>query len=501
VKPSGNVYCFQAVDELNIKTKSWKCVGSSGGAAAALTARLTQGLADGRAVQAKVRPAAAQVRTRSDALLSSDIIVLQDPLNLSGRMLTEFDHVRSGLRADERPSGGIHSVNTNLSGDMARALKHLDTDTARAAFDAGGGGRAAQAERMLAAAKQAAAPAVAVAPSGVVGLDAPLFSFKPGTHTWNSDVGAAAGGAVQAAAAPAAPGAARPPSAPEARPSAARAGVVSGSTTAVMRSNGACAASFTSSAAAVVTRNEAAAPAPSEVRATRKAYVALHTSKGDLNLELHADLVPRACQNFLLLAARGFYDGVAFHRSIRNFMLQGGDPSGSGRGGESAWGRPFADEFVQSLSHSGRGVVAMANAGAHSNGSQFFILYKSAPHLDKKHTVFGRVVGGMDTTLSALERVPTDADDRPTEEIRIESITVFDDPFGAQRSGACIGFSVCCVTDTLRLQPTRSQPPPASRKQRSLLKRRRGVSGGLTPRAHATASYRSMAASASSCRR
>jgi peptidyl-prolyl cis-trans isomerase-like protein 2 len=166
----------------------------------------------------------------------------------------------------------------------------------------------------------------------------------------------------------------------------------------------------------------------------------------------------------LLLAARGFYDGVAFHRSIRNFMLQGGDPSGTGRGGESAWGRPFADEFVQSLSHSGRGVVAMANAGAHSNGSQFYILYKSAPHLDKKHTVFGRVVGGMDTTLSALERVPTDADDRPTEEIRIKSITVFDDPFGAH-CGACIGFSVCCITDTLWRLAADPEPAPAGKQE------------------------------------
>ena len=336
----------------------------------------------------------------------------------------------------------MHSLNTNLSGDMARALKHLDTDTARAAFDAGGGGRAAQAERMLAAAKQAAAPAPEAAPTGVVGLAAPLVSFKPGTHTWNSDVGSV-GAAQPAAAAPVAPGAARPPAAPEARPSAARAGVV-GATAASMRSNGACAASFTSSAATIATRNEAAAPAAAEARASRKAYVALHTSKGDLNLELHADLVPRTCQNFLLLAARGFYDGVAFHRSIKNFCLQGGDPSGTGRGGESAWGRPFADEFVQSLSHSGRGVVSMANAGPHSNGSQFFILYKSAPHLDKKHTVFGRVVGGMDTTLSALERVPTDADDRPTEEIRIESCTVFDDPFGAARAGAHHASHVSC---------------------------------------------------------
>jgi peptidyl-prolyl cis-trans isomerase-like protein 2 len=298
---------------------------------------------------------------------------------------------------------------------------------------------------MLAAAKQAASAATAAPePTGVIGLDAPLASFKPGTHTWNTDAppaakkdaAAAARTASRAAAAAQAPapGAARPPAAPEARPSAARAGMA-GSATASMRSNGACAASFTSSAMTPVSRNEAAAPAHVEKRVSRKAYVALHTSHGDLNIELHADLVPRACENFLLLAARGFYDGVAFHRSIRNFMVQGGDPSGSGSGGASAWGRPFADEFTPKLSHSGRGVVAMANAGPHSNTSQFFILYKSAPHLDNKHTVFGRVVGGADTTLSAIERVPTDAEDRPRERICITGVTVHDDPFldaGAQ---------------------------------------------------------------------
>jgi peptidyl-prolyl cis-trans isomerase-like protein 2 len=196
-----------------------------------------------------------------------------------------------------------------------------------------------------------------------------------------------------------------------------------------MRSNGMCAASFTSSAMAPVTRNEAATAAPTVRKVTRKAYVALHTSHGDLNLELHADLVPRACENFLLLAARGFYDGVAFHRSIRNFMIQGGDPTGTGTGGQSAWGRPFVDEFIHALSHDGRGVVAMANSGPHSNGSQFFVLFKSAPHLDNKHTVFGRVVGGVETTLSAMERVPTDKDDRPLQPIRITGVTVFDDPF------------------------------------------------------------------------
>lgn len=93
-------------------------------------------------------------------------------------------------------------------------------------------------------------------------------------------------------------------------------------------------------------------------------------------------------------------------------MIQGGDPTGSGKGGESIWGKPFKDEVNSKLLHSGRGVVSMANSGAHTNGSQFFILYKSATHLNFKHTVFGGVVGGL-PTLSVMEKVPVDDDDRP----------------------------------------------------------------------------------------
>lgn len=96
----------------------------------------------------------------------------------------------------------------------------------------------------------------------------------------------------------------------------------------------------------------------------------------------------------------------------RNFMIQGGDPTGTGKGGQSIWGKPFKDELNSKLLHSGRGVVSMANSGPHTNGSQFFILYKSANHLNFKHTVFGGVVGGM-TTLAAMEKVPVDDDDRP----------------------------------------------------------------------------------------
>lgn len=105
-------------------------------------------------------------------------------------------------------------------------------------------------------------------------------------------------------------------------------------------------------------------------------------------------------------------DLIGFLYSCRNFMIQGGDPTGTGRGGQSIWGKPFKDELNSKLLHSGRGVVSMANSGPHTNGSQFFILYKSANHLNFKHTVFGGVVGGL-ITLSAMEKVPVDDDDRP----------------------------------------------------------------------------------------
>lgn len=112
----------------------------------------------------------------------------------------------------------------------------------------------------------------------------------------------------------------------------------------------------------------------------------------------------------------------------QNFMIQGGDPTGTGRGGQSIWGRPFLDEFNQKLTHGGRGVLSMANSGKNSNKAQFFILYKSAHHLDYKHTVFGQVVGGLDT-LAAMEKVPTDSADTPAEPIRITGVEIFVDPY------------------------------------------------------------------------
>nr|XP_020765055.1 peptidyl-prolyl cis-trans isomerase-like 2 [Odocoileus virginianus texanus] len=197
-------------------------------------------------------------------------------------------------------------------------------------------------------------------------------------------------------------------------------------------STGRVSASFTSTAMVPETTHEAAAIDEDELRyqfVKKKGYVRLHTSLGDLNLELHCDLTPKTCENFIKLCKKQYYDGTVFHRSIRNFVIQGGDPTGTGTGGESCWGKPFRDEFRPNLSHTGRGVLSMANSGPNTNKSQFFITFRSCAYLDKKHTIFGRVVGGFDT-LTAMENVESDPKtDRPKEEIRIDSTVVFVDPY------------------------------------------------------------------------
>jgi cyclophilin family peptidyl-prolyl cis-trans isomerase len=138
-----------------------------------------------------------------------------------------------------------------------------------------------------------------------------------------------------------------------------------------------------------------------------KRYTAtIATDSGDIVVELFADKAPQTVNNFVFLAREGFYDGVTFHRVIPGFMAQGGDPTGSGRGGP---GYRFEDEFHADLRHDGPGVLSMANAGPGTNGSQFFITHGPTPHLDDRHTVFGRVVEGMDVVLDIPERDPMKA--------------------------------------------------------------------------------------------
>ncbi len=158
--------------------------------------------------------------------------------------------------------------------------------------------------------------------------------------------------------------------------------------------------------------------APPLVIDPAKRYTArLVTPIGDIVAELYAEKAPRTVNNFVFLAREGYYDGVTFHRVIKGFMAQGGDPTGTGRGGP---GYTFADEFDPSLRHDGPGVLSMANAGPGTNGSQFFITHAPTPHLDDRHTVFGRVVEGFDVVLAIPERDPTTAREPGLAVTRIE---------------------------------------------------------------------------------
>jgi cyclophilin family peptidyl-prolyl cis-trans isomerase len=147
----------------------------------------------------------------------------------------------------------------------------------------------------------------------------------------------------------------------------------------------------------------------------------LHTNHGPIELELHDDDAPKTVENFRKLAGDGFYDGVIFHRVIPDFMIQGGDPTGTGMGGP---GYTFEDEFNDHKVE--RGALAMANAGPNTNGSQFFVVTAEAtPWLDGKHTVFGRVTSGMDV-VDTISQVDTDANDKPREAVLIERVELVD---------------------------------------------------------------------------
>lgn len=139
---------------------------------------------------------------------------------------------------------------------------------------------------------------------------------------------------------------------------------------------------------------------------------------GEIVIELYWDHAPNTCRNFAELARRGYYDNTIFHRIIDDFMIQGGDPTGTGRGGTSIYGKSFADEIHPDLKHTGAGILSMANSGPNTNGSQFFITLAPTPHLDRKHAIFGRVYSGL-ITVQRIGRVPTGKNDRPTEDVKI----------------------------------------------------------------------------------
>ncbi|PVD31595.1 hypothetical protein C0Q70_07010 [Pomacea canaliculata] len=305
VKQTGNVYCYEAVEQLNLKTGSFRDL-----------------LTD-------------------EPFTRKDIITIQDPLNLEKFNIQSFYHIRKNLKlldeeeeqAKKDPRYRLRLINN----EAKSALEELERE------------------------------------------------YKPSPYLGIKE---------------------------EKAPKADKFNAASYST-------GRVAASFTSTTIAPETQHEAV---------KKKGYVRLVTNLGPLNVELHCDMVPRTCENFIKLCNSGYYDGTIFHRSIRNFIIQGGDPTGTGKGGESAWGEPFKDELKPNLTHAGRGVLSMANSGPNTNKSQFFFTFRSAKHLDGKHAVFGRLVGGMET-LDKMEHVEVDKNDRPKEEIQIQNCTVFVNPY------------------------------------------------------------------------
>ncbi|KAH6841101.1 hypothetical protein B0I37DRAFT_347678 [Chaetomium sp. MPI-CAGE-AT-0009] len=312
-----------------------------------------------------------------------DIITLQDPQNAASRDLSQFKYLQEGQdalltkeQADQREQGGINIDALGRIGDKVLRAKEA-VERARQARASGGD----------------------------VNRTTKALSTTAKTSTPTS----------------------RAPSILEKKlaPNAAA------------YTTGLAAASFTSTGLTPSTSGERAVLSDEEWmlhprRIKHKGYARLDTNLGPLTLELHTDTAPKAVWNFLRLAQRGYYRGVTFHRNIRNFMIQGGDPTGTGRGGQSIWGKTFADELEGPHIHDSRGVLSMANKGRNTNSSQFFITYRPAKHLDRKHTVFGRVVdGATDPTLDALERVPVadDGSNRPLEDLRIEDVVVLIDPF------------------------------------------------------------------------
>ncbi|RXJ99119.1 peptidylprolyl isomerase [Arcobacter sp. CECT 8986] len=150
------------------------------------------------------------------------------------------------------------------------------------------------------------------------------------------------------------------------------------------------------------------------------------TSKGEIDVELRKDLAPKAVENFIAHAKNGYYDGTIFHRVIKNFMIQGGDPTGTGAGGESIWEKPFKDEFAPNAVFDKAGILAMANRGPNTNGSQFFITTAPTYWLNGKHTIFGYVKKGMDV-VRKIENTPTSGKyqgNKPLIEQKIISITI-----------------------------------------------------------------------------
>jgi peptidylprolyl isomerase len=159
------------------------------------------------------------------------------------------------------------------------------------------------------------------------------------------------------------------------------------------------------------------------VEMKRKSSIVLETTQGRVELRLWPEVAPKACENFIKLVEKGYYNDLTFHRVKKDFMIQGGDPTGTGAGGESVWGKPFEDEVKPDVLFNRPGLLAMANAGPGTNGSQFFITTVPTPWLSGKHTIFGEVVSGLEA-VKAIEGVQTDGSDKPLEPQKILSASI-----------------------------------------------------------------------------
>jgi len=153
-----------------------------------------------------------------------------------------------------------------------------------------------------------------------------------------------------------------------------------------------------------------------------KIFANIKTSMGDIEIELFPLEAPKTVENFVELAKKEYYKGVIFHRVIENFMIQGGDPTGTGRGGESAWGGKFKDEFSPKLTFDKAGILAMANAGPGTNGSQFFITLAPTAWLNNNHTIFGKVINGIEV-VNAIGKTKT-KNDRPVVDVVINEVVI-----------------------------------------------------------------------------
>ncbi|KAI9695845.1 MAG: Peptidyl-prolyl cis-trans isomerase cyp8, partial [Bogoriella megaspora] len=309
-----------------------------------------------------------------------DLITLQDPQNIASRNLSSFNHLKNGNGNQQQEAAATQGINTDAMGSSAKILR---------AKEAVARSRAERDAAKNLQNKTSSSQSQALSSSNKT--DSSASSIKKTPYN------------------------------------------------AARHTTGQAAASFTSTGLTPHTSGERALLTDEEYmlvprRIKHNGYCLLHTTHGSLNIELYTHYAPKAVWNFLRLAQQGYYNSIPFHRNIRNFMIQGGDPTGTGRGGQSIWAKNFADEVDNPLKFDTRGILAMANKGKNTNGSQFFVTYRAAQHLTRKHTIFGRVLlddegGRSRMTLKGLEEVKTGEGDRPEEECGIKEVVVLIDPF------------------------------------------------------------------------